>query len=124
MNCGKTWRRLSGTRISKQYPPDRLGRGTCERRTETESHGRVSEPLVPVRVAVFRQLSGCVLVRPRTEQSLVRADDCLGNLQSRARLACPHDYATCASPMVPRACGRARTSPHGRHRIFGWLLDV
>ncbi len=39
------------------------------------------------------------------------------NIRPRARSGRPC-YATCASPMVPRAYGRARTPPHPRRRSF------
>ena len=67
-------------------------------------------------IAVLGHVSNCVLVRPRAgtrrQPSVVCGECGLGNIRPRARSARPRRYATCASPMVPRACGRARTPPH------------
>ncbi len=48
---------------------------------------------------------------------MVRGGDGRDNIRPRARSGRPC-YAPRASPMVPRASGRARTPPHPRRRIF------
>lgn len=91
-------------------------RGTSFERwtnSKSKSHRRLSKRLVPALVVVLCCVSNCVLVHPRAEQSVV-CDECgLGNIQPRAGSSRPR-YATCASPMAPRAGGRTRTPPRPR----------
>lgn len=69
-----------------------------------------------IRIPVFCRISGGALVRPRTEQSGVRSECGGRNVRARAGGSDLPLYAAPAAVVLPRVGGRARASPHRRHR--------